>query len=254
MARMVRGCLAPTTVMGNGMAITHQATTTNSDTVGRASASFSHNSGSGAERGLFVCCKLRDDANAGASAVTYNGVGLTKALDVDNEYTAGQWINAEWWYLANPASGANTVAVTYSHTLTADEVTAVTLNGVHQADPIGASGGTTGSGTAVSHSITTEQNNSWVLGGICQRRGGGGGYTPGGSVTELADGESGTAGNADIAYWDGYKTTTTAGSTTVNATHGSSTEWSEGLVEVKEATGGGSVQPPRSMHQFRQRR
>jgi len=228
--------------------ITHQATTTNSDTVGRASASFSHNSGSGSERGLFVCCKLRDDANAGASAVTYNGVGLTKALNVEQEYSAGQWINVEWWYLANPASGSNTVAVTYSHTLTADEVTAVTLNGVEQSDPIGASNSATGNSSGPAVSVTTEQANAWILAGIGKRRAGGGSFTPGTGTTEVADGETGTAGNADISYFDGYETTTTAGAHTVDATHSVTSEWTMAAIEVKETTGGGTAVPVLAMH------
>lgn len=217
------------------MGIGHVATTVNGDSVGRSSASFSHDGGSGGERGLFVCCKLRDDANAGVSGITFNGVALAKALDVEHEYTSGVWANVEWWYVVNPASGSNTLAVTYDQTLVADEITAVTLSGVDQGDPIGASSGTTGTGTGQSHSLVTEGDNSWVLGGIAKRRAGGGSFSPGTDVVELADGETGTAGTQDLSYWDGYKAAGAAGSVTVEATHSVSSQWTMGLIEVKEA-------------------
>ena len=219
------------------MTITHQATTVDGDTVGRASASFSHDSGAGSDRGLFVCVKIRDNANAGASAVTYNSVGLAKALDQDNQFSGGNWANLEWWYLANPASGSNTLAVTYDNTLTADEITAITLNGVDQADPIGASGGATGNGTAQGVTFSTEEDNSWALVGIAARRNSASGYAPGTDTVELADGETGTAANADIGYFDGYEGVAAAGSVTAGATYATSTDWTAGAIEVKEAGG-----------------
>lgn len=122
------------------------ANTTHSAT-GVTSTSFSHTCGSQPNRGLFVVAALEGVlVNPTSITATYNGVSMT-SIGTANAGTAQITICA--FYLAKPASGANTVALSW--TTTSDiEVVARSYNGVHQGTPV-----LTGSFTSANFGPTT---------------------------------------------------------------------------------------------------
>lgn len=209
----------------------------------RSGASFSHDSGSGANRLLLVSIKIRDNAaDRTVSAVTYNTVALTKitGASLHNNYSGSNWQIVEWWYLVAPATGSNTLAVTYSGTITlADEITAITLNGVHQTSPIG-NANTSFSSTSVaslSYNITTTAVDSWLVAAFWKNYQSTTGWTPSGAAVELTDTNTGTGSLAgDITFTDIYLVATTTTAYTLSSTaNGSAAAMVSGGVEIKAA-------------------
>ena len=93
------------------MAITVDATSTSTAQSGFDNFSWSHTCASDASL-LVISVATRDGGgNYDVSGVTYGGVSCTKAIDVESG-----GINAEIWYLVNPASGANNIVVTAGST------------------------------------------------------------------------------------------------------------------------------------------
>lgn len=222
------------------MALSHQATTTNTSTADRSSASFAHDAGSGSNRVMLVTTKtLTASGSISVSSITYNGVALTFIQGHSREYTTNRYLRIENWYLIAPATGSNTLAVTYSGNARADEITVTTLNGGHQTTPVGVVNAADGDSTNPSVTLTTGTNNSWVMFGAHGRGGDLDPSTPGTGLTELTDGDTGASTSDDIAFTDGYETTTTAGSVTVDSTFtGGSDQWVAAAVEIKEAASG----------------
>lgn len=71
------------------------------------------NAGTGSDRVLLVCVTYRDDATVAVSGVTYNGVAMTSAGTAVDP-AVGNGVGMHLFYLANPASGSNNIAVTMS--------------------------------------------------------------------------------------------------------------------------------------------
>src|SRR5690554_431662 len=101
------------------MALAHYATTTDVEPAagggGRASFSFTHDSGSGENRLLVVAVLVRHNNTAlTVSSLTYADAPLTKVTNASQKYnyTGSASVLVEWWYLVNPAEGSNTLAGT----------------------------------------------------------------------------------------------------------------------------------------------
>lgn len=95
------------------------------------------------------------------TSITYNGVALSLIGSKDLVAGAGR---VECWGLANPASGANTIAVTLSATI-ASAGTAVSYTGVHQSAPTEAFNSNEGTNVGAADAIvaiTTVADNCWV--------------------------------------------------------------------------------------------
>jgi hypothetical protein len=104
------------------------------------------------------------------SSVTYNGISLTKAAELSTQDSADLWMCSSLWYLIAPATGANTLAITWGgscdYHVCGD---AISLNGVDQTSPLD------GTATAASDyyspagpitvNVTTGAPNSWVVDG-----------------------------------------------------------------------------------------
>lgn len=137
------------------MAITHQNTTFQSGNTagGSNDITFAHDSGSGSNRLLLV--GVGWDGSTTVTGVTYNSVSMTK-LDGG----ASGNVKCDVYGLLAPATGSNTVDVDFSANQSSVGVTAMTLNGVQQVLPSNTNK-STGSGTALSTSITTTYTNSW---------------------------------------------------------------------------------------------
>lgn len=208
------------------MAIAFDAVTTQTPT---ASGSFNHTC-TGSDRGLFVAVHLRTATSGDSVSVTYGGVSMTQGITVD--FAASGSKKAWIFYLANPASGSNSVAYTFTGAAES-VVTAISFTGVDQANPIGANTGsnTTASGTSLTTNITTLHANSWILDAL--NEGGQTPFTPGASQTQ----RWGTATTVNgMTGYGSTKTTTTAGANSTSWTFtGSATTATLISVEIREA-------------------
>ena len=112
------------------MAVAFDATS-NSGYQTAASYNWSHTC-SGSNRILIVGVSMLSVVGSSVSSITYNGVALTK---IRSDASVSGAVRTELWRLVNPATGANTVAVTLSAAL--DSISgAQSFTGVNQTSPI----------------------------------------------------------------------------------------------------------------------
>lgn len=128
---------------------------------------FSHTVGSGSDRLLVVSVAVEDSpANADVTALTYNSVSLTKA--VDRNVGTGTDMNVELWYMLDanlPSTGSYTVSITTAGAITDIIAGAVSVTGAAQQAPEAtASNDDGGAGNEwIETQITTTTNGSWVF-------------------------------------------------------------------------------------------
>lgn len=117
------------------------------------SFSWTHTVGNQSNRVLLVQIVTSASTNT-VSAVKVNGSSITKLSAVN----CGTSCRDEVWYLLNPASGTNTIAVTTT-TSAPVTATAISLYNVNQTTPFGTVSSATGTGTAslVSPATNTTQ-------------------------------------------------------------------------------------------------
>lgn len=97
-------------------------------------------------------------ASTGLSAATYNGVALTKITE--SQVPTNRAIDV--WYLVGPASGTNSLAVTF----TGDELdcVAISYTGAAQTGQPDASTSSTGTSvTSLTETLTTTADNCWLV-------------------------------------------------------------------------------------------
>ncbi len=240
------------------MALSEHTTTLSA--ASSATASFSHDSGTGSNRLLMLwATTLVDNTGSGITAVTYNSVSLTNVTGASLEVAfGGRFGETQLWYLIAPATGSNTVAITYSvgGDVQSACFAATALEGAHQTVPVSATVVNTNSGSSdtTSFTETTGSANSWLV--MCGNWQGGDTdpFAPGSGDTELADQASGANTFLDHGHTVLYQSTTTAGSYTVATTATASDNFVAGAAEIIEATaatvvkdmiGGGIIAFPR---------
>lgn len=109
---------------------------------------------------LGVCVTMENGVPTTVSSVAYNSVSLTlKASLILNSGGIDQVV--ELWYLANPATGSNSLAVTLSGSANA-HVAGVSLTGVDTA-PLGTHGINSGTAAATSSAVVTGVANGMVF-------------------------------------------------------------------------------------------
>lgn len=132
------------------------------------SYSFNHTC-TGSNLILFVGVAVRQGSFYNASAITYNGVSMTKIRHDDNG--AGNSRGSDLFYLLNPATGTNSIAVTISGSggsFSNSDAHGVSFTGAQQSGVPDSQGG--GGGTATSSpskSTTTVADNSWIVAMLC---------------------------------------------------------------------------------------
>lgn len=129
-----------------------------------SSASFSYTV-TGSNPFLAVTHAADTSGSAVLSSATYNSVSLTNA-NVNGTGAAGSNKKTGIMYLAAPATGANTLAVTYSTTFTQTAVTGViSLSGTAQTSPVDTGSGSSAPVSNTTHSLTnTAANaNEWQI-------------------------------------------------------------------------------------------
>ena len=110
----------------------------------------------GSDRVLVVFTRTYD--GTGVTGVTYNGVSLTQ--NGGSQTLGSDSIRA--WVLHAPASGANTITATISPNRRI-EIYAVSLTGASQSSTADATAYATGSSTSATGSVTTVEDNAWVV-------------------------------------------------------------------------------------------
>jgi hypothetical protein len=142
------------------MAIAYDTVTgTASPNTGGGPITFSHTC-SGSNRALIVYVSSVD-SNVPAT-VTYNGVSMTRIV------ISGGSEPTSLWFLANPASGSNTVSVSWSGTFKYVRAGAISYTGVKQSGnpTISASNFNNSSVTSLSQNITPTVANCWIVGAL----------------------------------------------------------------------------------------
>lgn len=178
--------------------------------------------------GTFLVVGIARFRNVTTNSVTYNGVSMTKAVE-SIESSANR---CELWYLANPATGANNIVVTFS-TTTDDGLVigSISFTGVDNASPIGTTAnqvaGTTSNSPSIA--ITTANNNSYIVDCLYRNASTETATAPQTEVWGRED-TYGTQGGAGS-----YKSFPTAGATTMGWSLGSSVLWIMCAMEIKAA-------------------
>lgn len=138
--------------------ITFDATSTSGFKIGLSSYNWTHTC-AGSNRGLIVNISIFGSGTV--TGITYGGV----AMQFVRADTIGLFRN-EIWQLPNPASGANSIAVSLSASLTTVG-NADSYNNVNQTNMVSNSMGATGSNsTAPTVSLTTLDDRSWIVSGL----------------------------------------------------------------------------------------
>src|SRR3990167_4333403 len=184
------------------MAITFVGKTNGGENV----ASFSHTAGSGSNRLLVVLIALRSSVD-NVTGVTYGGVAMTRANNA-----AGNGMEADIWYLVNPASGANTVAISGLASPDDDyHAVAVDFAGVLQTSPVDDFDDGTGTGSNPSITSIPTVDGELLVGVLSSEDG---------SAPATGAGETNLFNNDDGTWSNGfsYAIQTTAGSQAINWT------------------------------------
>jgi hypothetical protein len=155
-----------------------------------ASFTWSHTV-SGSNRILVVGVSIRNTQNETVTNVTYAGTPLTFVGARSNETSA----RVEIWQLVAPAVGTDNVVVTLSATAKIIGG-AISLTGVDQTTPIGASAFTAGSSTNPTLTLTNVATSAWVIDALAFRSTGTSGptATPGGGQDQRTSGYTETGG------------------------------------------------------------
>lgn len=170
--------------------------------------SFNHTVNAGTDRALVVIVNAMryqvGDSPTDITSITYDGVSLTKAIEVD-EYTTNRNYVTSIWYLANPNTGTNTITVTTSNNVHEWIVGAMNFTGVDQTNMIGdtASDSTNATYSSLTANLMTTERNSMVVGGGINRAGWGTlSVDTGTQIFSLNSGDTGDTGaNGAIGYF-----------------------------------------------------
>lgn len=212
---------------GGGGAAAPPVFANNSADVYNGTLSWSHTVAAGSNRLMLAFFALRSDDET-MTAVTYDGVAMTKLTHVD--YGSGS-LRTEVWYLVAPNVGAHNIIGTVSGSVTANQAGAtIVLTNVDQSDPFGAlqtASQETGGGTSITTNITTEQANSLLVDFVMHRNDLD--ITPGGSQTSRV----GDNNASNTIYEVSTQPAPTAGNYSCSWSDGADHSWRHTVIEVK---------------------
>ena len=190
----------------------------------------------GSNRGLVMLITMEDttDADRNVIASTYNSITLIEAVRGNNDTING---TTEIWYLANPASGSNTLFVDTNGAITAGTVNSSSYTGVDQSNMQDAvNSAAQSNATSVSYTITTASANAWIIDGTTIDTSSNVTCAPNSGQTEIMD--DSMAGSAAKGC-AGYEAQTTVGGKTVSWTCAgisctTSRDWVAAGISIKE--------------------
>lgn len=113
---------------------------------------------------LYVGVDVHIPLGGSITSASYNGVAMTLIISTQgsNGVSNTGFLNGIF-YLANPATGAHTVSVSFAGGAASAEGGSISLTGVDQTTPVDASSCTTSVTGEPSVTLTTIANNSWAL-------------------------------------------------------------------------------------------
>ena len=181
---------------------------------------------------LVTGVNIGNGSSPNCSGVTYNSVSLTL---VGSERLYGSSLGQiSLWYLLNPATGANTVSVSFSGTTVTCDAGAVSYSGVAQSGQPDAIAGTTDSTASnPSVTVTTIADNCWVAGLL--------GNVSGPSTANLTERYTPNASTYEGSYQDTNAVKTPAGDQAVGWTDTVPGSWSIQAASFAPVTGGTAV-------------
>lgn len=158
------------------MAIKFDATAQSGDTVA-SPVTWSHTIGTNDNRLLLVAISVVGASAAGTcTAVTYNGVSMTKLQTTTNSDLGNNWfIESTVWGLLNPATGVHTVSATITAPSAPDYGgSSVSYYNVNQSLTMDATQSNTGTTTgALTPAITTVNPGAWIFSHLLTQEDGG---------------------------------------------------------------------------------
>ena len=186
-------------------------------------------------------------AGVTVTGITYNGVALTK---IRSDLHSNTLFRSEMWALVNPASGSNTITVTWSGAPNDSLASAISLTGVDQTTPNDADNGATGGVTTdATATITTVADNAWLV-NIVASNTASATWTVGAGQTQVLN--TGTTNWAGASY---EGPVTPAGATVMNFTvSGGGKNWATSAASFKPAGAGGGLVIPVAMDYYRRLR
>lgn len=202
------------------MAVGVGSTTTQAAT-DSSSTSFSHTTAAGSGRMLLVVVSgMKYQVGSvpwEPSSITYGGVSLSEALTFQS-YTTNRNYTVSAYYLASPAEGAGTVAVTLSTTANKWYAFAISLTGAKSTGvPVSTATDSTFTSDRAEADLTPTTVGNLLIAAASLRGDGGSGWTPDAGITELVDVATGT-GNTDLSASVWYVVADSTSATSVDST------------------------------------
>jgi hypothetical protein len=160
------------------------------------------------------------------TAVSYNSVAMTNVKSLQNN-ASSLYCESSIWFLGSPASGANTVSVTYTIGSSGVCVSgSVSYTGCQSASTADATQGISGTaqGSGQSQTLTTVADNCWAIAVGANTGGGGGGSMSQNTFSQLWSIGPGGTGRSGAQHTNGV--IHPAGATTITMTPGGATVWS----------------------------
>lgn len=191
------------------MAITFDAKSHSTENVD----SWSHTCA--ADATLLVVLAANREKGLSVTGITYNGTALTKAIRNQEPNEDGA---VEIWYLENPDSGTNTVAVTWSDTNEDRDHVAASFKNTDTSSPLDQTASADGTNATPSVSITPTTDNQVIVGVAFHETNKG--LTVGSGETDLY--------GLDLGPWSigtSYVVQTSASAQTVDFTSQDSAPW-----------------------------
>lgn len=210
------------------MAVAFDTINTFSDT-GTAGPHVKSHTCSGSDRLLVVCIQFYHTASV-VSALTYNGVALTK-LGSFSDFN----YNSEIWYLVAPATGANDVSLTFSGVTFGFAYSSISFTGVDQTTPMAGYASNSGTSTTPTVDVSSAADQV-VIDSLCITHSGT--LSVGASQTERSNGIV-TSGVLKA----GVSTETGASTTTMSWSNSTSEGWVTSAAAVLPSSGAPSGQP-----------
>lgn len=187
--------------------------------------------------GLLAVVAFIDAAHTGSiSGMTWNGVALTQTAHANNASASSGGATADIWTLLNPATGAHTLAVSFTNTggFSVDlKFIARSYSGVNQ----------TGGATSFPHTLQTTGNTNSAGGTLASATGN---YTIGGAITEAT---SLTAANTSLMNDTqdvinvSAQEATGAASVSMTWSLSATDQWAAVGIDIAAAGGGGGFTP-----------
>lgn len=187
---------------------------------GAGPKTFSHTC-TGSNLGLFVGIMIQDTGDA-VSDVTYNGVTMNSVRNGNRSYL---------YYLQNPATGTNTVSVTYANS-SGNGVSCVSQS-YTGAGAVGATNSQSTTSGTQTLAVTTTVDNSWLVGFTGDFEDGG--AFSAGTATTLR-GSTNVGGSTDISGVDSNGAKTPTGSYSLQTTGNTAFQNRQIVVELTPYT------------------